>query len=399
MEPHSKRLRIDLTPSEISQEIPQSLLPIACGPLSAKAYRDNHARPLVWLLFGGTGALGKQISRTAIARRDRVFIAALDEADTDCDFPLDKQGPILSNPEKNSSSKSSQSKDSGIENDENIGIDVAGSGKGESNNKEVSSQQTPVQQNNKLGDFPMLNSSNASVTFDPTTKSKQSRGKKRVKIIDPESTASALDIGYLHIDEKFKHLCYRVKCDVRIKESVDRAVQKCLQVFGRIDVVVNCFGYGLMGACEEQLDTEIRSQFETNLMGLFHTTRAVLPYLTNAARMSANDKVPNESIKKSAYRNNVNSNAPITSTPGHIISFTSSMALLGTPGFGPYSATRWAAEGLLESLSFEVEHLGCKVTIIETGYAKSGNKDDDRARVAKTYVYVLFIPVNYLSGC
>lgn len=100
MEPHSKRLRIDLTPSEISQEIPQSLLPIACGPLSAKAYRDNHARPLVWLLFGGTGALGKQISRTAIARRDRVFIAALDEADTDCDFPLDKQGPILSNPEK-----------------------------------------------------------------------------------------------------------------------------------------------------------------------------------------------------------------------------------------------------------------------------------------------------------
>lgn len=324
MKNNTHRQRITLTPDSIAQEIPHSLLPVTCGALSAKSYRDNQVRPLVWLLFGGTGVLGKQISRIAVARRDRVFIAALDEADIDCDFPLD-----------------------------------------EPNTKQQ-------------------NASNDAEPSKSTSNKNGANNSSQTNVINPEPESSAPEIGYIHIDEKFKHLCYRVKCDVRIRESVDRAVQKCLEVFGRIDVVVNCFGYGVMGACEEQFDTEIRGQFETNLMGLFHTIRGVLPYLTNAARMSANDKVQNEDAKKGIYKDNVNSNAPITSTPGHIISFTSSMGVLGTPGFGPYSATRWAAEGLLESLSFEVEHLGCKVTIIETGYAKSGNEEDDNARVART---------------
>lgn len=362
-----KRQRIDLTPEELAKEIPQSLLPVTCGPLSAKAYRDNQVRPLVWLLFGGTGALGKQISRTAIARRDRVFIAALDEADIDCDFPLEDD---MTQDNQADSLRSDSSSKNNTRN----------------NHPAPSHQQQPHRMggpspNGKdAAHSPNSTSSSAS----QTRRSSSTSSRKRTRIVNPEPSTSAPEIGYLYVDERFKNLCYRVKCDVRIRESVDRAVQRCLQVFGRIDVVVNCFGYGVMGACEEQFDTEIRSQFETNLMGLFHTIRAVLPYLTNAARMSANDKVPNDAVKKGIYKDNVNSNAPITSTPGHIISFTSSMGVLGTPGFGPYSATRWAAEGLLESLSFEVEHLGCKVTIIETGYAKSGSQEDDSARVART---------------
>ena len=186
----------------------------------------------------------------------------------------------------------------------------------------------------------------------------------------------------MYIGSEFKDSCRRVKCDVRIRSSVDEAVQSCLKFFGRIDVVANCFGYGVVGACEDQVDSEIRSQFEVNFMGLFHTLRAVLPYLTNAARMD------NKSTKPSAAQvhGDLKSQDPtITGTPGHIISFTSSMGVLGAPGFGPYSATRWAAEGLLESLAIEVEHLGCKVTIIETGYAKSGDSED-LARVARPYV-------------
>lgn len=317
---------VNLTPPSILTEIPQPVLPTTCGPVSAKSYSENHVRPLVWLLFGGTGALGRQICRTSISRRDRVFVAALDEVD-------ESEGD--NEDEDNNSNTSHHSHDN-------------------------DNKKRPL-------------------------KTDHHKYKKKVKYVNPEPAAAAPDSTHLHIDAEFKHLCYRVKCDVRIRSSVDAAVQTCLRVFGRIDVVVNCFGYGVMGACEEQLDTEIRAQFETNVMGLFNTTRAVLPFLTNAARMSANDKIPNEGwCKKSIYKDNVNSNAPITATPGQIISFTSSMGVLGTPGFGPYSSTRWAAEGLLESLSFEVEHLGCKVTIIETGYAKSGNQSDDNVQVAKT---------------
>lgn len=330
-EPATKRRQVDLTPKETLKEIPQSLLPVTCGPVSAKSYSENHVRPLVWLIFGGTGTLGREVCRAAISRRDRVFIAALDEIDSD--------------EEADSTSK-----------------------------REASGQKDEAQNGAEMS---------RTEGKPPGDQSSQKPGQKRPRIINPEPATAAPDLGYLFIDPKFKHMCYRVKCDVRIRESVDDTVHLCLEVFGRIDVVVNCFGYGVMGACEEQSETEIRGQFETNVMGLFNTTRAVLPFLTNAARMSANDKVPNEEIKKSIYKNNVNSNAPITSTPGHIISFTSSMGVLGTPGFGPYSSTRWAAEGLLESLSFEVEHLGCKVTIIETGYAKSGTKDDE-VQVAKT---------------
>jgi NAD(P)-dependent dehydrogenase (short-subunit alcohol dehydrogenase family) len=294
---------LHLTPDEVAEEIPTSLLPPACGAASAKSYRDKEVRPLVWLIFGGTGALGRQVSKVAIGRHDKVMIAALDE-EYDCG-----EWEITDD----------ESERQVIDGDE----DENASGLHNGNNKRPSS--TPDQ---------------------ATISSRQKRPKITNKVPLPSP--------FLYIGKQFRGSCKRIRCDVRIKSSVDDAIQECLKEFGKIDVVVNCFGYGVVGACEDQIDSEVRSQFEVNFMGLFHTLRAVLPYLTNDARNKAGE----------------------SNTPGHIISFTSSMGVLGAPGFGPYSATRWAAEGLLESFAIEVEHTGCKVTIIETGYAKSGTPED-----------------------
>lgn len=296
---------IFLTPEKIDTEIQHSLLPSSCGAVTSKAYQDKEVPSLVWLVFGGTGALGRQISKLAIQRRDRVLIAALDE-EYDCGL----WEPTDSHAKSSTKSNTNTQGYSGLGSKRKFTSDVS----------------------------------------DPSNKKRFGYGK------------TARPSPFLFIREDFKGSCKRVKCDVRIRSSVDNAIKQCIDSFGRIDVVVTCFGYGVVGACEDQVESEVRSQFEVNFMGLFHTLRAVLPHLTNEARERTNAKG--------------------ISIPGHIISFTSSMGVLGAPGFGPYSATRWAAEGLLESFAIEVEHLGCKVTIIETGYAKAGDKEDDMA-VAK----------------
>src|SRR3569833_540336 len=72
--------------------------------------------------------------------------------------------------------------------------------------------------------------------------------------------------------------CLGALCDVRARESVERVVQRTLEHFGRIDVVANCSGYGVIGACEDQDEHEIRNQFETNFMGTLYIIQAPLPY-------------------------------------------------------------------------------------------------------------------------
>jgi NADP-dependent 3-hydroxy acid dehydrogenase YdfG len=67
--------------------------------------------------------------------------------------------------------------------------------------------------------------------------------------------------------------------DVTDQASIQTAVQSGLEVFGRIDVLVNNAGYPLLGAIEEVSDQQIRDQFETNVFGLLNVTRAVIPTL------------------------------------------------------------------------------------------------------------------------
>lgn len=328
---------IRLTPDRLSTEISPSLLPASCGPVSAEAFRDNQVRPLVWLIFGGTGALGRQISRLAIGRRDKVMVAALDKEYDPADWSFHQEV------ENEAKSKATGFTSNGNNNSMHYkGYSYYGG--------PTISDTRNKRPHDDMSEGP--------------SKSSRLEDKKR-KRPDP----------FLYIASEFKDSCCRVECDVRIRSSVDSAVQRCVALYGRIDVVVNCFGYGVVGACEDQVDSEVRSQFEVNFMGLFHTLRAVLPYLTTPVKPDA------KSTDKSRANVSNSAGSTITGNPGHIISFTSSMGVLGAPGFGPYSATRWAAEGLLESLAIEVEHLGCKVTIIETGFAKSGDMED-KMRVA-----------------
>ena len=124
--------------------------------------------------------------------------------------------------------------------------------------------------------------------------------------------------------------------DVTDQKQVEVAIGAAVLWFGRIDVLVNNAGYGMVGAVEESAEEEFRPMFETNVFGLIRVTQAVLP------QMRAQGS-------------------------GHIVNLSSIGRLVATPGFGLYNATKFAVEGLSEALAAEVKPLGITVTIVEPG--------------------------------
>ena len=127
-----------------------------------------------------------------------------------------------------------------------------------------------------------------------------------------------------------------IPMDLRDMTKISSAVQAGLTRFGRIDVLVNNAGHGLIGAVEEASDAEIANVFETNVFGLLRVTRAVLPHFRE--RRS-----------------------------GHIVNLSSIGGLVGLPGFGIYNGTKFAVEGLSEAMAAEVTPLGIRVMIVEPG--------------------------------
>ncbi len=124
--------------------------------------------------------------------------------------------------------------------------------------------------------------------------------------------------------------------DVTRSEQVDAAVAAATQRFGKIDVLVNNAGYGMVGAVEESDETEYRPMFETNVFGLIRMTQAVLPQMR-------------------------------TRKSGTIVNLSSIGGLVATPGFGMYNGTKFALEGISEALAHEVKPLGIEVMIVEPG--------------------------------
>jgi NAD(P)-dependent dehydrogenase (short-subunit alcohol dehydrogenase family) len=122
--------------------------------------------------------------------------------------------------------------------------------------------------------------------------------------------------------------------DVTDHAQVVDAVKRAETAFGRIDVLVNNAGYGYLAAVEEGEDEEIRKLFDTNVFGLADVTRAVLPGMR--ARRA-----------------------------GHVVTVSSLGGLAAFGATGYYHATKFAVEGLSESLAAEVAPLGIKVTIVE----------------------------------
>ena len=124
--------------------------------------------------------------------------------------------------------------------------------------------------------------------------------------------------------------------DVTNRKAVASAVKAAVEHFGRIDVLVNNAGYGLMGAVEECSAEAIQKQFNTNVFGLINLTQLMIPIMRK---------------QKS----------------GHIINISSIAGLIANPGIGIYNASKFALEGLSEALAVEVASFGVKVSLVEPG--------------------------------
>lgn len=122
--------------------------------------------------------------------------------------------------------------------------------------------------------------------------------------------------------------------DVTDKEQVNEAVQKSIETFGQLDVLINNAGIGYFSSVEESLEEETRKMFEVNFWGLMNMTDAVLPIMRS---------------QKS----------------GHIINFSSIGGLASFPSLGYYHATKYAVEGITESLAQEVAPFNIKVSLLE----------------------------------
>jgi NAD(P)-dependent dehydrogenase (short-subunit alcohol dehydrogenase family) len=144
------------------------------------------------------------------------------------------------------------------------------------------------------------------------------------------------------IASKEKNLpIYIEQLDVTDNKSVTNAIQAIVSKEGRIDVLVNNAGYVLAGAFEDlAIEEEIKAQYETNVFGLIRTTQAVLPIMRK---------------QKS----------------GIIVNISSGAGRFGYAGGSAYVSTKFAVEGLSESMSYELEPFRIKVILIEPGVIKT----------------------------
>ncbi|KAI7431744.1 NAD(P)-binding protein [Hortaea werneckii] len=157
--------------------------------------------------------------------------------------------------------------------------------------------------------------------------------------------------------------CEGMLCDVRVRETVRACIDRCLQRFGRIDIIVNCTGYGVIGACEDQDPSDLRSQFETNFLGTLNIIQLSLPYFRQKSSSS-----PGYDDESTPSTSGGGGSSP--SSGGRYLIFSSTSGALGVPGLGPYCATKYATEGLIESMLYEIDTFGIKATLVEPGHLR-----------------------------
>lgn len=134
-----------------------------------------------------------------------------------------------------------------------------------------------------------------------------------------------------------------IQLDVNDDASIRNSIKRVERENERIDVLVNNAGYGLVGAFEDLSVEEIKSQFETNFFGVIRLTQQVLPIMRK---------------QKS----------------GTIVNVSSGAGRIGFPGMSAYVSSKFALEGLSESMSYELEPFGIKVVIIEPGVIRTNFK-------------------------
>jgi len=152
------------------------------------------------------------------------------------------------------------------------------------------------------------------------------------RVIATARETSALDA----LAARFPDTCRVFPLDVTNAPQVKSVVAQAADAFDRLDVIVNNAGYGLIGAFEELGTEQITRNFETNFFGALAVLRAALPIL----RAQGN---------------------------GHIVNISAAAVISNYAGFSIYGATKWALEGVSESLAAELKPLGIKVTIVQPG--------------------------------
>ncbi len=124
--------------------------------------------------------------------------------------------------------------------------------------------------------------------------------------------------------------------DVTKTDTINSAVDLIIQNEGKIDVLVNNAGYGLLSTVEDGTDEEMFNQFDVNVFGLLKVTRAVLPYMREAKS-------------------------------GVIINISSFLGKMGLPLLAHYNASKYAVEGIVDSLRFEMLPFNVRVHSIQSG--------------------------------
>jgi len=131
-----------------------------------------------------------------------------------------------------------------------------------------------------------------------------------------------------------------LRLDVNDNHSIKLAVKKILTDTGRIDVLINNAGYGMFGPVEEITTQEVKKQFDTNFFGTIRLIKAIVPIM----RKQGN---------------------------GTIVNISSMVGRFGVPLNSAYVSSKFAVEGLSESISFELEEFGIRVIVIEPGVVNS----------------------------
>ncbi|OBG32859.1 oxidoreductase [Mycolicibacter heraklionensis] len=141
-----------------------------------------------------------------------------------------------------------------------------------------------------------------------------------------------------------------VALNVTDETQARQAAQAAVDRFGRIDVLINNAGRGLLGAVEEATDAEVRAVYETNVFGLLTVTRAVTPILR-------------------AQRS------------GTIVNISSVGGFVSSPGWGVYASTKFAVEALSEALHAELQPLGIHAMVVEPGYFRTDFLDSSSLQI------------------
>jgi NAD(P)-dependent dehydrogenase (short-subunit alcohol dehydrogenase family) len=134
-------------------------------------------------------------------------------------------------------------------------------------------------------------------------------------------------------------------CDVTDDESVVTMVEEVLAKAGRIDLLVNNAGMGLLGGAEESSMAQAQALFDVNLFGVLRVTNAVLPIMRRQGK-------------------------------GRIVNLSSVQGFIPAPYFALYSSTKHAVEGYSESLDHELRPFGIRVALVEPAYTRTSFEEN-----------------------